>query len=183
MRKKYKSKKEGTIFYQNPFYNDVFGHLVGDVPSKRIRYKIDKKAKAIKIYLTQSSRRFEESMRKSLSKNPHPKWPYKGNILISISASLSKKDWETKDIDNIAKSILDALKGIVFIDDIQVSVLHIIKYPSKYTGFMLGVKELQKDNYASYFPPLCQDKPWENEQIYKITARPSMGSLKTDKQK
>ena len=48
-----------------------------------------------------------------------------------------------RDIDNIAKAILDAFKGIVWVDDGQVDVLHIYrKYDKENPRMEIEVKEL-----------------------------------------
>lgn len=61
---------------------------------------------------------------------------------------LSKRDYEGRDVDNISKTILDCLKGKLYIDDVQVRTLIISKkmYSRVSSDFVfVAVKELHGD--------------------------------------
>ena len=67
-------------------------------------------------------------------------------VVFVIQFFLSKKDYDTRDVDNMSKTILDCLKGKLYIDDSQVRTLLITKKMSTKvpTNFVfVGVRELK----------------------------------------
>ena len=159
---KNKSKKKIPMtYYQNPFYNDVFGtqHVV--IPTKRAGYKQDPVTKKVTISdLPKGTKEFEKYIRESFSCEDKEEWPYSDRLLVSIWISIKNSEYKCKDIDNIAKSIMDALKGIVYVDDKQIDTLHISKMPSENNFLMIGIKKLKKNDYTPYSPPLYSPKPF-----------------------
>ena len=73
-------------------------------------------------------------------------FPSKKEIFISIlQFFLSKKDYESRDIDNISKTMLDCLKNKIYVDDVQVRTLLVSKKISLRvpTNFVfVGIREL-----------------------------------------
>jgi Holliday junction resolvase RusA-like endonuclease len=55
--------------------------------------------------------------------------PLTGDLQVSLKFYLS--DRRRKDLDNLSKGVLDALNGIVFVDDRQIVDLHLQKYYDK----------------------------------------------------
>ncbi|MCL4374567.1 RusA family crossover junction endodeoxyribonuclease [Patescibacteria group bacterium] len=77
-------------------------------------------------------------------------FPTENEVLVFIvQYFISKKDYDSTDLDNMAKTILDILKGQLYSDDRQVRVLLILKkmidklIPQNYT--FIAVKELKDD--------------------------------------
>lgn len=67
-------------------------------------------------------------------------------VIFVIQFFLSKKDYDTRDVDNMSKTILDCLKGKLYIDDSQVRTLLITKKisPKVPTNFVfVGIRELK----------------------------------------
>ena len=158
-----------VIFYQNPFYDDVFIIFDITVPSKRIRYKQNEDKKIVEIILSRGTKEFEEYIKYKLETKPE--WPHKGRLLIAIQIMIKESDYKHKDIDNVTKSILDALKGIVYEDDIQIDMIHIQKIKSDKYSFAVGIKVLDDDDTALYFPPLFSKKEFNDEQSYTYFAK------------
>jgi Holliday junction resolvase RusA-like endonuclease len=73
-------------------------------------------------------------------------FPSKKEIVVfAIQFFLREKDYQTRDVDNISKTILDCLKGKLYIDDVQVRTLLISKkiYSRVPSNFIfVGIKEL-----------------------------------------
>jgi Holliday junction resolvase RusA-like endonuclease len=66
-------------------------------------------------------------------------------VVFAIQFFLREKDYQTRDVDNMSKTILDCLKGKLYIDDVQVRTLLISKkmYSRVPTNFIfVGIKEL-----------------------------------------
>jgi Holliday junction resolvase RusA-like endonuclease len=154
---------EGFVtFYQNPEIDILFGNLDQMIPSKKVDFKpikaigLDSDGNQqildnfyVKKPSSQSVLNFEKLVRKQiidneLNKNKILK-PSVAEVIISIS--LTKKNFFTIDVDNIAKTVLDSLKGYLFEDDSQVSKLICLKEiaPLNIQGFWIAVTEL-KDN-------------------------------------
>ena len=163
------------LFYQNPFYDYLFGTFGLNIPSTRSGYKIVTLRFAILNPITDGIHKFRKSIKSWLTEKPNSNWPCKCHLLIAIQFGLKEKDYKQKDIDNITKSLIDSLKGIIYEDDNQIDSLHVLKYKSEKNSFMIGIKELNKDDPAWYFPPFCAKKPWEQDiQTYRIkTKKPS----------
>src|SRR3989344_3064861 len=67
-------------------------------------------------------------------------------VIFVIQFFLSKKEYDVRDVDNMSKTILDCLKGKLYIDDSQVRTLLITKKisPKVPTNFVfVGVRELK----------------------------------------
>ena len=67
-------------------------------------------------------------------------------VIFVIQFFLSRKEYETRDVDNMSKTILDCLKGKLYIDDSQVRTLLITKKmsPKVPTNFVfVGIRELK----------------------------------------
>lgn len=160
------------IFYQNPFYDYLFGSFGVNIPSTRSGYKIIISRIALLNPITGGVHKFRKSIKDSLNEKPNSNWPSKERLLIAVQFGLTQKDYETKDIDNITKSLVDALKEIVYKDDNQIDGLHVLKYKAGEDSFMIGIKELTKENSGWFFPPFCAEKPWEKDtQTYQIKTK------------
>ena len=76
-----------------------------------------------------------------------PIFPSKREIVVFvIQFFLSKKEYDTRDVDNMSKTILDCLKGKLYIDDSQVRTLLITKKMSSKVPnnfVFVGVRELK----------------------------------------
>lgn len=78
-----------------------------------------------------------------------PTLPSKKEMVVFIlQFFLSKKDYDSRDVDNMSKTVLDCLKGKLYIDDVQVRTLVISKkmYSRVPNNFVfVAVKELHGD--------------------------------------
>ena len=111
-------------------------------------------------------------MKDWLTNDGKPEWPRTGRLLVVVDIKMPKKEYNTKDVDNMAKSLLDALKGVVYTDDSQVETLQITKSIEETPSFMIGIKELNESDSGGAFPPLFKEgETWNNVQYYKLTAR------------
>jgi Holliday junction resolvase RusA-like endonuclease len=57
--------------------------------------------------------------------------------LSGLERPIKKPDW-----DNVAKSICDAINGIVYIDDTQIVDAHVTKVYAANAGVDVGIKEI-----------------------------------------
>ena len=67
-------------------------------------------------------------------------------VIFVIQFFLSKKEYDVRDVDNMSKTILDCLKGKLYIDDSQVRTLLITKKisPKVPNNFVfVGIRELK----------------------------------------
>lgn len=65
--------------------------------------------------------------------------PLSGNVKVMLVFLL--KDRRRRDLDNLSKAVLDALNGIAYLDDKQVTDLHIVKSLSKEPGVVIEILE------------------------------------------
>lgn len=76
-------------------------------------------------------------------------FPSKKELVVFIlQFFFSKKDYESRDVDNMSKTVLDCLKGKIYIDDAQIRTLVVSKkmYARVPTNFVfVALKELHGD--------------------------------------
>jgi Holliday junction resolvase RusA-like endonuclease len=78
--------------------------------------------RAGRFYLSDEFKAFEESIACQAKKQYHDK-PLAGDLFVALTASFKTK--KHPDTSNLPKSCLDALSGIVYIDDRQIKELSI----------------------------------------------------------
>lgn len=167
---------EEVTFYQNPDFDEVFIFYDEEVfTSKEIfkpveggMYERTNKANAVG---------FIARIKEILEQGRKDKWPYKQKLMICIGVSGTKSLYGTRDIDNMVKPILDALKGIVFVDDKQVHLLIASKHiwDKNLKGFMVGLRVLEDGRIDKYEPWLYTTNPtkefmdkWEKKFRKKV---------------
>ena len=52
--------------------------------------------------------------------------PYRGPVVVRLVFYMANR--RRRDLDNLSKAVLDALNGIVWVDDTQVEALHLYKF-------------------------------------------------------
>jgi len=152
--------KNYVIFYQNPKIDFLFGIFGGKpIPPKHDQFKpirvveIDENGneKILKDFYVKKPGKnavieFEEMLKKTASKNFNKENKIKkpNNIEVIISVSTLEKQFKIVDVDNLAKSVLDGLKGVAFDDDSQVSSLIVNKHihPMKVNALFVGITKL-----------------------------------------
>lgn len=90
-------------------------------------------------------------------------------VEVVISISVSKNRFESVDVDNLAKSVLDGLNNIAFEDDSQVVSLICSKFihPMKKNGILIGLTKLTNQNQGFNGDiTLYEMKP--NDELMKI---------------
>ena len=122
-------EEENLIAHLHPELIHVTG---GFVPSKNVNYKMDKDGNVLSFFDRPKALGFERALRaelkKALTVAADQTFPTKEEVHVGITFALhSEKDYPQGDIDNKAKTILDALKGPVYIDDHQVKILYVKK--------------------------------------------------------
>ncbi len=105
-----------------------------------------------------------------------PTLPSKKEVFVSVMQFFSsKKEYESRDVDNISKTILDCLKGKLYIDDSQVRTLLISKKmsPKVPTNFVfVGIRELKGETDVG----IVQDHLLEQAIVlYQTSAKTNLG--------
>ena len=119
------------------------------VPAKAVCYKKDSDGK-VEETIKPRTHEFENGLKKKMREELSgvSLFPTKEYVFLSITYGLhSSREYKNLDLDNRAKTILDALKGAVYEDDRQVKVLLTDKLflentPESY--FRFSVKILDK---------------------------------------
>lgn len=149
-------------FYQNPYFDDVFGIHQSDfpIPTKQTRNR-------------ERIKEFKKRVIDMLTEKEHPNWPRKGKLLITVSVSCPESYISKVDIDNFLKILFDVFKGHVYQDDSQIFYVMADKniHDANMIGFMVGVRELANDEFADeYWPPLFSSNPshWSEEREKKF---------------
>ena len=97
----------------------------GVVPSKTFSYKRDDETGEV-IPVPPKTHQFENVLKREIGNyfGSNSRFPTKKPVFVSIVHGLhSKRGFKDCDLDNRAKTILDALKGVIYDDDTQVHIL------------------------------------------------------------
>jgi Holliday junction resolvase RusA-like endonuclease len=75
------------------------------------------------------------------------------DVQVHLSISVNQKRYHEVDVDNLAKTVLDCLKGIAFDDDCQVSSLIVDKHihPMKVNGIMIAITKITEERKGLEF--------------------------------
>lgn len=113
----------------NPDFDDtLIVPLLTEVPTKQDKFK----RLFWRIYLRKvedKHKTFEEGLRKMLLEKERSHWPYKGSIEIFVGVTAKQSRLKQVDVDNLLKSVLDALKGVAYKDDSQITRALVTKDP------------------------------------------------------
>jgi|ERR1051325_2599716 Holliday junction resolvase RusA-like endonuclease len=131
-------------FYQNRYYNDVFGLIYeSSIPTSQTKDKQKRMA-------------FVSHLKDQVGniKINRPQWPYKQKVTIALLVTGPLKYIQRIDLDNAQKLLFDCLKGSVIKDDKQIFSVMAEKQILEYNGFLVGIRTLA-DNEINYcIPPL-----------------------------
>ncbi|MFM9913881.1 MAG: RusA family crossover junction endodeoxyribonuclease [Methylophilaceae bacterium] len=144
------SSKKATANYRvSDFYDGGLIRLDNvEVPSKRVGYKEENGVFIAKVPLGVPA--FEKSIAEIFGNPNNKNWPLSGRLLVGIGITMPKSAYLTKDVDNMAKSILDAFRGIAYQDDKQIDSLFVSKSLGKAWQVWIALKSLS-DNQKSWF--------------------------------
>ncbi len=134
---------ESTIAHLNPEVVLLDGEWV---PSKNINYKTEHDGTATKVWFKDHVLSYERKKRKELEEELSGLdiFPTEKEVHVAISFGLSSKKYTEGDVDNKAKTILDAMIGPVYADDMQVKKLWVDKQltPDEQDWCLLSIKIL-----------------------------------------
>ena len=147
-------------YHDNPFYDFVLAWAGDPIPSTRSGYKNLPTGETIKNPESPSVHGFKDAVKETFRHYRRFKRPLKGRVLISLAIGLTQKEFQTRDLDNMVKSLLDALKAVVYEDDRQVDVLHVMKYQSEFEIWKIGIKKLRKKDRLWYSPRLYKERAY-----------------------
>lgn len=136
-------KPEVMYVSQNPDFSEVLIFYALDAISFRNNDKRKKYGRLIKL---------------ALKRIRCENWPYITPLMIAIGICGPVKKYGRRDLDNMAKVILDAGNKIIYSDDRLVEILLVQKqiWEQELHGFMLGTRALQPNEPDKYTPRLIQ---------------------------
>ena len=131
--------------------------VAGD-PQGKGRPRFSSRGGFVKAYTPAKTKNYEDTIRESARATMQSNEPLKTPVSVYLTAvfpvpkSYSKKRTEDcleglekpikkPDIDNLAKSVLDGMNGVIFKDDSQIVSLHCTKVYSSGAGVDVMVKE------------------------------------------
>jgi Holliday junction resolvase RusA-like endonuclease len=153
------------VFTQNPRLDYLFGYY----GEQEIRTKQDKfkpinavevqpdgtehilKNFYVKEPSKESHKAFEQRIKEIASDSFTEDVIKKPNeVEVFLGITMKERRFKEVDVDNLAKSILDCLNGIVYEDDAQVSSLIVNKYvhQMKIDSILIGITKLSKSNHG-----------------------------------
>jgi len=180
-------KKYGVLS-KNPVFDVAVGQLAGpdEIPTKQDKFKpligvqgIIKESDGQEVILNELYvrnpdkdvvKRFEKGLRELLKESIDERYPIllPFTLEVVIQITVQQKRFFQVDVDNLAKTVLDCLTGIVFENDSQVINLLVQKsiHPFNIPGIFVGIRRIKDDNSLFrdiniYFAEETDEKPEE----------------------
>jgi len=96
---------------------------------------------------------FESRLREFLKENVTDEMPYKMPVEVILAFDINQKRLFEVDVDNLCKTVLDAMTGLVFEDDSQVVRLLALKDTHEWdtNGLSIGVNKLEKQDDGWFY--------------------------------
>src|SRR5882762_4274430 len=154
-----------ATFYQNPYFDDVFGLHQPDFPISTKQIKDKEKIREFKKRVIDIVTSHQDKL---------GEWPRKGKLLVAVSVSCPNEYYVNKvDIDNILKLLFDILKKYVFVDDAQIQYVTAEKHirEDRMMGFLVAIRELKNNENPSFdWPAFFSSNPndWKEEREEKF---------------
>jgi Holliday junction resolvase RusA-like endonuclease len=157
------NKNENIVYKQNPNLDYLFGYFGNEpITTKQDKFKpievieLDENGNEQKLndfYVKNpsqnASKRFHDLIVSLAKEIFEKKEIIKKPQLVEVYLSITMKETRFKqvDVDNLAKSVLDCLTGIVYEDDSQISNLIVCKsvHPMKVDSIMIGITKLNEE--------------------------------------
>lgn len=123
------------------------------VPSKAPSYKEDAVTGFAIVKKRPATQKFEKDLKTQVNRavqenNKSAIFPTQKEVLLLMELGLSAKtDYNETDLDNRAKTICDALKGVIYQDDNQISVLICRKHIVKNKYFKITIKIIDEKSH------------------------------------
>jgi len=158
-----------AIIKKHPELDFFIGMMGGpEIPTKQDKFKLlDKeiyhkdgdefiKIEEDDLYLKKQGKDslqvFEKNLREIIKEQVTEAMPYASEIKLEVIVSVSMKEKRLKvvDMDNLLKSVLDCLNGLVYTDDSQIVNLYGSKEVNEaipLNSLMIGIRKLN-DNYS-----------------------------------
>ena len=137
-------------FFANPYFDEVLIFFdQEEVKSSQEKYKPIKIGDDF-LYQKKKTNTVQEYINKIqeiLKAKQKDTRVYEGNIFIQISISGSPKKIKITDIDNMIKTLFDAISGVVIKDDRMINTVYANKYKTNgnLKGFFLCIKVLKEN--------------------------------------
>ena len=149
-------------YYQNPRLSHLFGFFGDIVPTKQDKFKpidviaVDEDGnetvlnniyakKPDKDAVLKFNSFIKSLIEENFNKDDFISMPNELEVLITVSCN--KRRFYEVDVDNLAKSVLDSMNGLIFEDDSQVTSLISKKYiePNGKIGILIGIVKITED--------------------------------------
>ncbi|MEJ7780292.1 MAG: RusA family crossover junction endodeoxyribonuclease [Daejeonella sp.] len=118
---------------------------------------------------------FEKKLGEFLKENTTEEMPYKMPVEVILAFDINKKRLFEVEVDNLCKTVLDAMKGIIFEDDSRVVRLLALKdtHPYGTNGLSIGINKLED-----------QSKGWFNKiQLFYMDEKEQEAGSENDEAK
>lgn len=119
-----------------------------EVPAKRVGYK--KEGDLLIASVPFGARKFEGSVREAFLNHDSPAWPMSGRLFVAIGIMLPKSAFSVTDVDNLAKTLLDAFCGIAYKDDKQIESLFVNKSIHPKWSVWIGLHTIPEDESKTW---------------------------------
>lgn len=162
-------------FIANPYFDELLVFYGNKVFTYQDQYKPLKCTECEKINLYEKRNKgnkteYIEEIKKLMEGNKNSDWPFKENLLLQFSVSDTQSRLDEIDLDNLAKTIFDIFKGVVYDNDSQIISFAGEKHSIlNRKAFMVAIKRLESDENPVFQEYLYSSKmnSWKEERKQK----------------
>jgi Holliday junction resolvase RusA-like endonuclease len=159
---------EEAVFAANPYYDELLLFADIEVPTTQEFYKlVDSEKELYQKIKKDNVKDFQKKIKERLLNKRKPWWPFTDNISVGVTISGPKKYIETKDLDNFLKTIFDTIKGVVILDDHQITEVTVDKSEIPFvSGLLISIRVIRDNEDYKY----GQDPDrWEQDRQLKLS--------------
>ncbi len=175
---KYIDKILDRTFIANPYFdeilvfpsNEVFSYQSGMKPVKCDHCS---RANLYEKVFKENKQEYVKRIKQLLERNANNEWPFNEKLRVQFTVSNLQSRLDKVDLDNLAKTILDVLKGTVYSDDNQIVSLAGSKASvNNIKTFIVAVKRLEQNEVPTFQNHLWSNYPnaWKEERKIKEEA-------------
>ena len=164
----------GRTFVANPYFDEllIFGGQVFTSQEKFVPIECNQCEKRNLYEKREKDNKgdFIKGIQKLLEENKNPEWPFKDKLLLQFSVSSIPSLVAKIDLDNLAKTIFDTFKGLVYEEDNQiVSFAGDKNTLLNVKAFIIAIRKLEENEKPSFQDYLFSGKmnAWNEERRQK----------------
>jgi Holliday junction resolvase RusA-like endonuclease len=168
-------KEFDRIFIANPYFDELLIFYKNEVFTSQDKYKAINCNECSRANLYEKGSKdnkteYIDRIKKLMEIESNTDWPFKEKLMLQFSVSGTQSRLDKIDLDNLAKTIFDIFKGVIYEDDSQiVSFAGSKDFVMNLKAFIVAIKRLESNEKPVIQEYLFSGKmnSWQEERKQK----------------